>query len=396
MRVVHFIPQFPYFGGHTVVGGHASSLARLAAAQVSRGIQVTILTHIPGAPGTLTELRSGIPVVSLERVGRLGTITSGLRLLLAARAWARRHSGEFDVVHGHSGYADYMAVSTALGRALAAPVVHTLYCPIPNGINRWNAPVARQVLLKISRGVDRLIGISMNVQRSLRDFGIPTTQAIQVVPPPVDIERFRPRTQDEGVRKRLGIPEQAVVLLFVGSASRQKNLARVIRAFGEVRRRHDEARLVVTTELPRSSPARRLSHLRALTESLGLSDSVIQLGIVEDMPALMRSCDLLVVPFLTTRGPSDYFVAALEAMATGLPVVTSAVGGMPEVIDRMTGRLVDPMSVNAIASAVMEFVEDRELRILAGARGRDVVRRRFEPTLVAAMYDQVYREVGAT
>ncbi len=75
----------------------------------------------------------------------------------------------------------------------------------------------------------------------------------------------------------------------------------------------------------------------------------------------MAAADVLVAPFLDTNGPSDYFQAALEAMAIGRPVIVSSVGGMPEVVDERVGLLVDPKDISGIATGMLLMLKNRNL-----------------------------------
>ncbi|MHC5113754.1 MAG: glycosyltransferase family 4 protein, partial [Planctomycetota bacterium] len=284
------------------------------------------------------------------------------------------------------GFADYLSVSAALRSRLRLPTVHTMYCPIPARGGRWNKPVVRTLIRRWGRGLDALNGMSENVASSMRDFGL---GSVEVAQPAIDLQRFHPGPAPEE-RAALGLADDEVAILFVGNAKPQKNLSGVLRAFAEVRRTHARARLVITTELAQSSPDHRLAELRREMIDLGLESSIVQKGIVDDMPRLMRACDLLVAPFVDSLGPSDYFMAALEAMASGMPVVVSAVGGMPEVVDDDRGALVDPHDGAALAAALDRVVGDAERRHAAGRCARSYTERHFDPARVVRRFTEIY------
>ena len=92
-------------------------------------------------------------------------------------------------------------------------------------------------------------------------------------------------------------------------------------------------------------------------------------------------------------GPSDYFVAALEAMACGVPVISSNVGGMPEIIEAPRGILVEPSNTSEIASAMLKYVEDKELRQLGGKNARAFATKSFDPNQTAATYRTIYESL---
>jgi glycosyltransferase involved in cell wall biosynthesis len=192
----------------------------------------------------------------------------------------------------------------------------------------------------------------------------------------------------------LGLSPDDLVVLFVGNATVQKNMSGVLHAIHHLRPDFPSLKLIVTTELKHSSSDADLAKLAAEMDELKLGNCVIQKGIVDNMPALMQASDVLVAPFLDSFGPSDYFMAALEAMAAGRPVVVSNVGGMPEIITSDIGTLVDPLSHESISAGLRPYLGDRELRERVGANARRLVEHAFHPRAVVDAYDQVYRRIA--
>lgn len=389
MRILHVIPQFPYFGGRTVVGGHANCLFTLACRQAADGHDVTILSYVHGRAGEIP-IADRLRAVSLYAEAHPGSVRFGLGFLRDAVRWARSHARDADAVHVHSGFADYLLVASALARALRRPTVHTMYCPIPERGGRWNLPLVRRLLRRAGTRPSVLTAMSRNVAGSMERFGLARRRPVEVIPPALDLERYRPGKAPE-LRARLGLAPGDVAVLFVGNAKPQKNLTAVLDAFARLRRRHENAKLIVTTELKQSSSDESIARLRERMEELGIAPHVVQLGIVDDMPELMRACDVLVAPFMDSFGPSDYFMAALEAMASGKPVVVSAVGGMPEVVSQESGRLIDPRSSDQIADALEAFVADGEARERAGRAARACCERLFDPAEVSRRFGILYR-----
>lgn len=388
MRILHAIPQFPYFGGRTIVGGYSSALFELALAQGRAGHDVTIISHMADPAGR-GEIEPGVRTIELLGDANPGSVMHGLRFMRAAAAWARSHRDDFDIAHVHSGFADYLLAADRIRSRSGLPTMHTMYCPVPSTGGRWNLPLVRPLLVRRARSLDALAAMSRNVADSMNDWGLP---GVHVVPPAVDLERFAPGTDHE-VRASIGLDPDHLVILFVGNATAQKNLTRVLDAFAQAHARCDRARLVITTELPRSSSAPNLLALRRQIEELGIDDLVVQLGIIDNMPAIVRNADMLVAPFIDSLGPSDYFVAALEALASGVPVISSNVGGMPEIIDQQHGRLVDPRDTQALAGAMIEYLENDELRARSGAEARRFAMATFEPASTAETYDRLYESI---
>ena len=195
------------------------------------------------------------------------------------------------------------------------------------------------------------------------------------------------------MRRELGLADNDLVVLFVGNAKPQKNLVGALRAVHRLRKVFPQVKLVATTELKHSSSNTEMARVSAEISRLQLESCIIQKGIVKNMPALMRACDVLVAPFLDTFGPSDYFMAVLEAMACGKPVVVADVGGMSEVVSDEVGRLVNPRDDAFIASALAGFLGDRQLREWAGANARLLVEGDFQPARIVAAYRNIYQRI---
>jgi glycosyltransferase involved in cell wall biosynthesis len=388
MRILHASPQFPYFGGRTIIGGYSSVLLELVLTQGLAGDDVTIISHMPNELGR-GEIEPNVRTVELFDKAKPGSVMYGIRFMQTSARWARDNRSEFDVVHMHSGFADYFLSSNHIRTKSGLPTIHTLYCPIPSRGGRWNLPLIRGLLCRSARRIDGLVAMSRNVARSMERWGLDN---VHVIPPGVDLNRFAPSDADS-IRGSLGFSADNIVFLFVGNAKPQKNLERLIDAFVDVHHNCNEARLVVTTELPRSSSSLQIQAVRQKIDTLGLQPFVVQLGIIDNMPDLIRSADVVITPFLDSFGPSDYFIAALEAMACGVPVISSNVGGMPEIIESPRGSLVDPLDVEAISQAMLAYAENPEYRKSGGEDARRFARATFDPSLAADAYRTMYTEV---
>lgn len=390
MRILHIIPQFPYFGGRTIVGGHASCLLTLALAQHQAGEQVSILSYIRGRRGPF-QIEGGPVAHGLFEHSKTRTVRFGLQFCRTALEWIESRRDAFDVIHMHSGYADYFMVSARIRSVIGLPTLHTLYCPIPETGGRVRLPGVHSIVKHWANQLDWRGGISENVTASMVNYGM---QNVGQIRPAVDIGRFSPNKEIMSIRKKMGLKADDLVVLFVGNAKPQKNAIGVLRAVHEIRGNFPAIKLVVTTELKHSSSDVDLARLAEVVRELELESCVIQMGIINDMPILMRACDVLVAPFFDSYGPSDYFMVALEAMACGKPVVVSRVGGMPEIISNEVGRLVDPHDISSIASGLSIFLADKALRLRTGFNARVYVEQYFHPDKNVSAYQDIYRRIS--
>jgi len=135
------------------------------------------------------------------------------------------------------------------------------------------------------------------------------------------------------------------------------------------------------------------SGLETESRSLGLSRRVHFLGERDDVPTILRALDIFVLPSLG-EGMSN---TILEAMATGLPVVATRVGGNPELVrHEITGLLVEPQSADSLVGAISRYVQDPSLRAAHGSAARDRAESDFGLPRMLATYDDLYSRHLAT
>jgi glycosyltransferase involved in cell wall biosynthesis len=386
MYIVHTIPRFPYLGGDTIVGGAASSLLNLAKEQAKEH-KVAILGNM------LYEQVEHSPQVELHHLDiayGASTIFFGIEYgFKAVRAFT--HYPQVDIVQAHSGFSEYTWATTLVKLIRNVRAIHTFYCPLPNfGVRSIISCALVKLADKI--GIERFIAISQNTAKSLEKASINPSR-ISIVPPAVNVDRFSRAFNREDIRAYLEISRDVPVVLYVGNRKPVKNLERVLEALRMLLPGFPDIVLIITTELRHRSDDRRTELLLGLVEQWALDSHLRWVGVTNEMPALMVAADVLVAPFLHTIGPSDYFIAALEAMATGTPVVVSAVGGMPEVVDNSRGRLVDPRDPQDIAQALAELLRDEGKRRSLGKHAQLYVRDNFSPEKVAARMQTIYSEV---
>ncbi len=171
-----------------------------------------------------------------------------------------------------------------------------------------------------------------------------------------------------GVRKELGIDHGEIVVGFVGRLDEQKGLPVLLEAMRMVCADESEIRFVLAGDGPLR--ARAAEYVRVHN----LSGKVYLLGFREDVPSLMKTFDILIVPSQW----EGFGYAALEAMAAGKPVIASDTSSLPEIVqDNVTGLLVPPNSALEFASAVTSLAFDRARQKAFGAAGRERACRMF-------------------
>jgi D-inositol-3-phosphate glycosyltransferase len=372
-------------------GGQNVHVAALSAALARRGHQVVVYTRrddpslpvsVPLLPGVRVEHLSAGPAAVIGKDALLPYM-EGFGAQLAKRLRVQQPQ----IVHAHfwmSGLAALQATAE-----LALPVVQTFHA-LGKVKRRWQgesdtSPAERIGAERlVARAADLVIATCTDEVRELLSMGVPRRQ-VTVVPCGVDLSLFTPPARPVQ-------PDGPLRILILGRLVPRKGIADAIVALARV----PGAELVVVggpdpAQLAADDEFRRLS---ALAVSSGVPDRVRLLGRLPhaELPEVMRSCQLLLaVPWYEPFG-----IAPLEAMAAGLPVVATAVGGLQDtVVDGVTGLLVPPRRPDLLAQAVNELLSDPSRRLAMGRAGRERVVARYGWDSVAEQTEACYSGVLA-
>ena len=280
----------------------------------------------PGAPRH--EQQSGFDVWFPRWLSVPGVLKGldGLFMALGAlpRLWQLKRVGRLDLIDAHFGYPDGYA-ATLLGRWLNVPVTITLRGTEQR--HAHDATIAPRLALALQRAT-QVIAVSQSLRRVALGLGV-AAEKVRVVGNGVDLQRFKPLGRSDA-RRMLGLPDDGPVLVSVGGLVERKGFHRVIELLPTLRARFPGLTyLVVGGSSPEGDMSAEL--LRQVGE-LGLGDAVRFLGPLppDRIRVPLSAADVFV---LATRneGWANVF---LEAMACGVPVVTTAVGGNAEVVCR--------------------------------------------------------------
>lgn len=376
--------------GGVDAGGQNVHVAELSAALSRRGHEVDVYTrrddaalpeHIDTADGYRVHHVPAGPAEPIPKDELLQYMGDFARYL--DRRWAADRP---DVVHAHfwmSGVATQLAA-----RHLNLPTVQTFHAlgvvkRRHQGADDTSPPDRLKLEAMVARCATWVAATCTDEVFELMRLGRSRSQT-SVVPCGVDVDLFRP----DGPKAPRGKPHRIVT---VGRFVPRKGFDVVIRALPSV----PNSELVIVggpdhAELTADPEAVRL---RELARELGVEHRVKLYGAVarSDMPALLRSADVVAC----TPWYEPFGIVPLEAMACGVPVVASAVGGMLDtVVDDVTGRLVPPKRPDKVAEALNGLLRDEFLRQSLGAAGRDRARSRYTWDRIAADTLRVYDRVN--
>jgi glycosyltransferase involved in cell wall biosynthesis len=192
------------------------------------------------------------------------------------------------------------------------------------------------------------------------------------------------------VRAALGVPEETLLLGIVGSILPLKGHVFLIRALPTVVAAIGDLRLAVVGGANKPKHLRHLRHLREESQRLGVADRILWTGSRNDVPQLMSALDVCVVASLKENFPQ----VILEAMAAGVVVVATTVGGIPEcVVPGETGLLVPPRDSGALAEALIGLLGDSARRREFGAAGRRRVAELFSAEKYLSCFEAAVERV---
>ncbi|MCB9134149.1 MAG: glycosyltransferase [Anaerolineales bacterium] len=359
MRILHLYKDYsPILGG---IENHVKTLAELEAA---RGHHVTVLVTNPSNLPSRETLNG----VHLIRTWRLTTVAS---TPLTAAFLTEIPRLKPDITHLHFPYPIGEVSQLLVGKK---PYIITYHSDVvrQQSILRFYRPLMQRVL----RGAARILPTSDRYIAS-SPYLKPLADKCTVVPLSVDPEPFANPTP-------LVPPTDRPTLVFIGRHRYYKGLDTLIQAMPNL-----NARLLVGGDGPMRAA------WQTLASELGVSDRVRFLGEVsdDDLPGFFASGDVFVLP--ANSRAEAFGKVLLEAMATGLPCVTTELGtGTSFVVqDGVTGFVVPPENPEALGAALRRLLEDVELRKTMGAGGRARVLAEFTPEKLLERTQRVYREV---
>ncbi len=268
-----------------------------------------------------------------------------------------------DLVHEHLDYT-YSFLWSLLNRC---PLVATIH---GDPFRMKNKKAEIMVRLKSRQKNLRMIGCSaMTASQTKQRFSLPDSQ-VGCVYNPIEMKNYslsKPPKKDA-----------TFIFLHVGRFNPVKNHALLLRAFAKV---HEQ---IPTARLRLAGDGNLICEMKDLVKTLGLADVVEFLGNVEDIPGLLKQGNALVLSSHSEACP----MVILEAMATGLPVAATAVGGVPELVTD-NGILVQSGDANALADAMIQFATDADLwEKLSSAASHYV--QNFDSNKIAREYENEY------
>lgn len=337
MKIAILVLSFPpkwLAGSEIAAYNSAKHLAK-------RGHETHVITSLDeGLPKTSMEQGFHIHRIRFPRIRLLGILIFWLKALLLLK------KVNPDIVHAQG-------IQIGISGFLAKKFLRKSYIVWAQGSDvylqwRFKSTVSKLVF----RNADAVIALTNDMEKAMQKI---YDASISIVPFGINLESFGNLPTKQAIREKLGLNTSDSVILFVGTLRPVKGVKYLIEAMNSIRQRDTKASLVLVGD------GEERQSLEVLTKELSLEESVTFIGRVpnEKIPEYMAASDVLVLPSLS----ESFGIVNLEAMASGLPVVASKVGGLPEIIeDGENGFLVEPKNPEQIAERVLLLLEDDTLR----------------------------------
>jgi N-acetyl-alpha-D-glucosaminyl L-malate synthase BshA len=363
------------------VGGSGVVASELARCLANRGHRTHVISS--DTPFRLREPEPSIRFHRVETPGYPLFREPQYLLALANRLVQVARAHQLDIIHAH--YAIPHAAAAYLARQIlaasgASPVPRTITTLHGTDVTILGAdPSYRETVAFCIDQSDAVTAVSASLRDDTRR-EMPVRSEIVVIPNFLDCT-FHRRTPDAKLRA-VFCPDDEKLVVHISNLRPVKQVDAVVRVFARIRQQV-AARLLIVGEGPERGKATQL------VRALDLEPYVEMVGETQDVVGVLSAADLFLLPSLQ----ESFGLSALEAMACGVPVVASRVGGLPEVVeDGVTGCLHPPDAVEAMAECAVEIMSDDDLRVRMADAGVRVAREKFSADRVVPLYETLYRE----
>ncbi|AAL82009.1 glycosyl transferase [Pyrococcus furiosus DSM 3638] len=286
----------------------------------------------------------------------------------------------FDVIHSHHAFMPLALKAVKAGRTMEkATLLTTHSISFAHESKLWDTlgltiPLFRSYL----KYPHRIIAVSKAAKSFIEHF---TSVSVSIVPNGVDDTRFFPAKHKDKIKAKFGL--EGNIVLYVSRMSYRKGPHVLLNAFSKI----EDATLVMV------GSGEMLPFLKAQAKFLGIEERVVFMGYVPDdaLPEVFRMADVFVLPSVSAEA---FGIVVLEAMASGVPVVATDVGGIPEIIkENEAGLLVPPGNELKLREATQKLLKNEELRKWYGMNGRKAVEEKYSWDKIVVEIERIYSEV---
>ena len=361
MKVLMLNEIMDWGGGEVLTLDLASALSKI-------GVELTLGCN-PGSVLGERATQAGIRVLPIRMRNEID-ILSVIFMVAAIQ------KEKFTIVHCHT-MRDHVLGSLAASYLGTIPVIRTQHIHYPE-----NPSLMAQLAYK--KWTNKIICNSEFIRKNLINAGIDESLLV-MIHNGINLDRMKISENPKPFRGEIGFTSGEIIIGCIGSLFSTKGQEYLVKALPEILKNNPQCRLVIVGDGPERG------NLESLVEELNIGKDVVFTGKRKDIPHILASLDLMVVPSIWDE---PFGLVSLEAMMMRVPLVVTSVGGIPEVVENnVTGMTVKPGDYKAISQAVVKILDDRDLtgEIVKNAEKR--VHEYFNALRMASEVKTVYEEM---
>lgn len=390
MKIGYFVAKFPYDHGDEkyskryVYSGLEGVAYNLAINMAHRGHEINVFS-------TSVDSKDCIEKYGNMTIYRYGTNCRLRYRNISFNMLFKPLKHDVDIAHVHTD--ESILAALFYMRRKKVPVVVTYHGDI---IESYGGFIRKMLAYFYNELVNKLL-FNANIVISPSEYYIEESRFLReykdksiAIPNGIKIDEFDIPYSKEECRDKLGFPLNEKIILFVGVLHKGKGPDVLIKAMANIMKSIPDAKLLF---VGRGGMKGELENLERLSERLGVENYVQFAGFVEGnlKPLYYKAADVFVLPSVMKH--ESFGIVNLEAMACGIPIVASRIGGVPDVVkDRENGLLVQPKDSNELADAIIHLLENEEEREKMGKNGRKKVED-YSWERIAEMTEKIYEEM---
>jgi glycosyltransferase involved in cell wall biosynthesis len=343
-----------------------------------------LLAEVEGVRGLrIVQMNLGYEMAGARGLARIGAALGNLAAMgvsLVRLAWLVLRTG-VDIIHTTDRPRDAL-LGVLLARLTGRKSLVHLHI-------KWERGLGRATRWGIARA-DAVLAISQFVRRSLIEGGV-AEDKVHTALNAIEVDRYDPDRVERGVfRRSLNLSDDEPLIGIVARVMFWKGHLDLVRALPRIARRFPSVRLAIVGRATEQGPGSFAGQIADLAQELGVADNLIWAGWRDDAAHVFADLDVLCVPSFE----EPFGLVVIEGMAMRRAVVAYSSGALPEIVTAgVDGLLVAPQDVDGLADALVQALDDAELRRRLGEAGRQTVLARFAATRQADEVLAIYRRV---
>jgi glycosyltransferase involved in cell wall biosynthesis len=392
MKIGYFVSHFPYIGhlndadyDKKYAHGGTEIAAYNLAINIAKKHEVDVFT-------TSMTSKDSVDTVGNIRIYRYGTILKIASANLTSGILYKPLSHEIDIAHAqyNTPYSDYSALRYAKKKNVPFVVTYHNDAPESGGIfiRNWANKIYNRTLLKnVLSGADTIIATSnsyINESRFLPNY----KEKIEVIPNGIDLKEFENNLSKAECREKLNLPQDKKIILFFGNIVVYKGPHILLKAIAIIKD------FIKDFELVFAGRGEMQEELIKMAKKLGVEKNIRFTGYVEEhlKPLYFKSADIFCLPSINLA--EAFGIVNLEAMACGIPIVSTKLGGIPDVVeDGKSGLLAKPNDEESLAEKLIYLLENEDAAKKMGKHGKQKVRD-YSWEKIAEKTEEIYKELN--